>query len=707
MPVDDDDIDDFEELLRDIDRDACEAADAHFEELYDISHGDANSKKHDEDDSLFGSSGEEDPQYALSAQRVGNLKLKLEADASGSFPVSSHSLYCDDRWVLIEKGENSEVYISYENVRDDLKELKRVISYYVLPTTNPFGTIRSYVSSMNYADAFKFVQQYVFEENRVDGSTEGISVISASMLNESLDSCKARGSPHAYNMMFFVVVFWLSLSAQKLVPAEYCVSVKLMEVDTARRRQDVLETIRSTFVGWKPFSEVELGLLLSYACFWIDDAIPVMQNIRVYLESSKLLKRKAYVKLNGDKEFESVLGKKVKGVEIVGFTQRIGVQRQRGVSGQLRTYYPHRYNWRNPFRRAIDRVRNAVFIFFALMTGMRKREMASLKFDNIVKGDDGIWRVHFARYKTSSDPNYFGDADHISIPGYLGDAIEAYKELRLFYGSYSKGYLFQPTCTGVTVNLTDRMLARVGSNVAQEVGVPHLHLHRFRKTIAELLIHESEANIDVIRMIFGHSSYVMTLRYIARNPFLVSSVVETLKEHFAEDFVDVVGAIHTGVYAGDAAHRIADQMQKRPELFTGKVLKTTIMQYVSHLFEGGSSIQIQRTSLGTICMSEVFHERDVLPPCLASASVLIFPVKPDFSNCHIHCTKNVILQSSQHAIEHNIKFYRTILLNRDKLKADAIKELEQKISVNHRLLKELIQSSATTRARSSKDNYND
>lgn len=267
--------------------------------------------------------------------------------------------------------------------------------------------------------------------------------------------------------------------------------------------------------------------------------------------------------------------------------------------------------------------------------------------------------------------------------------------------------MFQPTCTGVTVNLTDRMLARVGSNVAQEVGVPHLHLHRFRKTIAELLIHESEANIDVIRMIFGHSSYVMTLRYIARNPFLVSSVVETLKEHFAEDFVDVVRAIHTGVYAGDAAHRIADQMQKRPELFTGKVLKTTIMQYVSHLFEGGSSIQIQRTSLGTICMSEVFHEQDVLPPCLASASVLIFPVKPDFSNCHIHCTKNVILQSSQHAIEHNIKFYRTILLNRDKLKADAIKELEQKISVNQRLLKELIQSSATTRARSSKDNYND
>lgn len=700
--------DDFDKLMQEIESEAREAAEAYFNDLYETAHGSTNPSADNGDGDALQNLDKDSlsPQgEAYSGQRIGNLKLKLAASPSGDFPVSHLSYYNENKWVLIEGREFSEVAILIHNAREDLQVLKRAISYYFLPATNPFGTIRSFISSKNYADAFKYVQHFVFEANRLDGTAESLSIISAGMLNEALDNSKTQGSAHAYNMLFFYLTFWLALCRQGLIPSEYSLDVDAALVDTASRRQDVLDSISAAFVGWKPYSEEELVSLLDYAYFWIDEAAPVIENIQEYLLSNPQVFSKNYAKPKPDVYFESVLGQKVRGVEIVGFRQSTSIMRYKTKAGDSREYCRINYTWRLMYQYAIDRVRNAVFILFCLMTGMRRRELAPLKFDDVTKGADGVWRVDFARYKTSNDPNYFGDADHISIPDYLGEAIEVYKRLRQFDSNFYKGYIFQPAVGSLELNRTNRMISKVARAAASETGVPQLHIHRFRKTIAELLIHETEANIDVVRMIFGHSSYAMTLRYVARNPFLVSSVVETLKEHFAEDFVDVVRAIHTGIYAGDAAHRIAEQVHKRPDLFGGTVLKTTIMQYVSHLFEGGSPLHIQRTSLGTICLSVAYQDGDKLPPCLSSKSGLIYPAKPDFSNCQIHCNNNIILQGSRHAIEHNIKFYRAILVNGARLKAEVVKELEQKISVNQRLLHELLGSDVKVESGSTKDNY--
>ncbi|KTB56406.1 hypothetical protein AO066_05345 [Pseudomonas fluorescens] len=690
MAVDDAGLDDFDQLMDEIDREARDAAQSYFDELYDTTH--ANSDEHS---TRHGDSEENlDSAVQISTQRKGGLKPKLAASPCGEFPVSSYSYYSEGRWILKPGGKFSEIAILIHNAREDLQDLKRAVSYYFLPSTNPFGTIRSFVSSQNYADAFKYVQRYVFEENRLDGSAHSISLISADMLNQALDDAKALGSPHAYNMLFFYLGFWIALSAQGLIPDEYCLDVQASSIDTAVRRQDVVDSINAAFVGWKPYSEDELIALLDYAFFWLDKAVPVIEGVQGYLSSVPATMQRNYSYSGKNKEFESILNKEVDGVVIVGFSRSVSTSQVKSEgSDKIYVYRRYNYSWRLKYQYAVDRVRNAVLILFCLMTGMRRKELAPLKFEDVVKGKDGVWRVFFARYKTSSDPNYSGDADHITIPEYLGQAIESYKRLRVFGGNYLKGYLFQPTIGSLETNRTNKMISKAVRAAARETGVPQLHIHRFRKTIAELLIHETEANIDVIRMIFGHSSFIMTLRYIARNPFLVESVVETLKEHFAEDFIDVVHAIHTGVYAGDAAHRIADQMSKRPELFTGTVLKTTVMQYVKHLFEGGSSFHIQRTSLGTICLTQTFHEHDKLPPCLVFSSDLIFPARPDFSRCQIQCEKNVILQGSKEAIVHNIKFYRTLLGNGTALKAEAFRELQQKLAVNEQLLRELSSTS--------------
>ena len=67
------------------------------------------------------------------------------------------------------------------------------------------------------------------------------------------------------------------------------------------------------------------------------------------------------------------------------------------------------------------------------------------------------------------------------------------------------------------------------------------------------------------------------------------------------------------------------------------------------------------------------------------------------SNCHIKCSQNLILERSRDAIEHNIRFYRTILKSRSTLKSAAVHELEMKISVNEDLLLRLESSAGSGR----------
>lgn len=390
MAVDDAGLDDFDQLMDEIDREARDAAQSYFDELYDTTH--ANSDEHS---TRHGDSEENlDSAVQISTQRKGGLKPKLAASPCGEFPVSSYSYYSEGRWILKPGGKFSEIAILIHNAREDLQDLKRAVSYYFLPSTNPFGTIRSFVSSQNYADAFRYVQRYVFEENRLDGSAHSIPLISTDMLNQALDDAKVLGSPHAYNMLFFYLGFWIALSAQGLIPDEYCLDVQASSIDTAVRRQDVVDSINAAFVGWKPYSEDELIALLDYAFFWLDKAVPVIEGIQGYLSSVPATMQRNYSYSGKNKEFESILNKEVDGVVIVGFSRSVSTSQVKSEgSDKIYVYRRYNYSWRLKYQYAVDRVRNAVLILFCLMTGMRRKELAPLKFEDVVKGKDGVWRV--------------------------------------------------------------------------------------------------------------------------------------------------------------------------------------------------------------------------------------------------------------------------------------------------------------------------
>lgn len=666
-----DDEDSFEAILAEIEQEACDAADAYFDDLYEASHAGAEVGSRSTD---------------------GGLLKKLAISPDGNFPVSEYSTYNQLHWVLLRAEGFTDVEVRIDSAREDLQDLKRSLCYHLIPHFHPIGTIRSFRSTAVYEQGFRYVQRHIFETNFLGASPEHLDVITAGVLNAALDDARDSGVMRAYWLLFFHINFWLYLSSEKLIPEGFRLKVDLDDVDTIERRKDIQGFIRATFVGWKPFTEGELRDLLSYAFFWIDKGMPVIRDVLAYCIAKPDTLKHFYYKNDGrDYEFEQVLGAKVDGVEVVGFSYTKGIVNSKG--GRHYRYDRHQYTWRRYFQLAVDRVRNAIFILFCLMTGLRRRELASLTFDDIYKSkSDGKWWLSFVRYKTSDDPNYFGEADEIPLPDYLGDAIESYKQLRQFDRYMLKGYLFQPIISNRELNKADRMIDKVATNLSVEVGVDGLHIHRFRKTIAEILINKSERNFDIIRMLFGHRSYIMGLRYISRNPFLVSSVVETLKEHFAKDFVEILQSIHSGVYAGKAANDLAGRVAGRPDIFVGKLLKLTVLDYVTHMFEGGGGFLVQRTTLSTFCMSGLIHQGESLPPCLANRSNLIYPANPDVSNCQIHCSRNMVLGSAQGSIEQNLKFYRTIKASSKKLTHAALFELDNKISVNEKLLDELLNS---------------
>lgn len=669
--------DSLQSILDEIEGAAREAADCYFADLYSASHNPADKPP---------------------AQSVGRLVEKLAIDPDGDFPVSEHSSYCESRWVLLRSEGFRDVSVRFDSVRADLQGLKRALCYYLLPPFHPMGTIQSFRSSETYAQAFGYLEKYLFEANYLSSTPDHLGLVTAGMLNSALDTARDSGVSRAYTLLYFHINLWILLSSERLLPEGFCIDVDLKDVDTLQRREDIQMLVRSKFVGWKPFSEDELRDLLSYAFYWIDKGLPVIADVLAYCSVRPDTGKKYYIR-TGEKDlaFENVLGRKINGMEIVGFTCTPFRITQKSSSGRDLYYDAFRYTWRRHYQYAVDRVRNAISILFFLMTGLRKRELAPLKFEDVYrKESDGLWYLSFVRFKTSADANYFGEVDEIPLPAYLGNAIDSYRKLRE-YGRYMlKGYIFQPITPSHELNLTDRMIEKLASALAREVGVDGIHAHRFRKTIAEILINKSERNLDLVRMLFGHRSYTMGLRYIARNPFLVSSVVETLKEHFAQDFVDILQSVSSGVYAGEAANKLATQVCGRPELFVGKLLKTTIYQYVTHMFEGGEAYFVQRTALSTFCMSGLIYKMEELPPCLAGRTNLVYPASPDASNCQISCPRNLVLGSAASSIEQNLRFYRAIKSQADKLSHAALLELDKKIDINERMLEELSQQKGLT-----------
>lgn len=625
-------------------------------------------------------------------QTESTLLKKLELYPDGDFPISKYSLYRDPSWIIFKEEDGSAIRINFENLPAPLVAVKKSIMYHLIPEFAPFAGVRAYSTSRTHSQKYSVLVQYVLFDNHLTGDAESLSFISGKLLNDALDRAKESEAFTHYHVLFQQIRFWISLSTQQFIPVEHRIQVPATAVDTPERKKDVLNHFNGSIASWEPFREADLKKMIEYASFWTEKAMPSLQEVAKFAQSKGYLnvKTKTITRYQTDAELEQNLNLTIDGKEIVKVKK---TERSYETSGCF-----WNYSWYSSALRSLDDIRCAIYILVALVTGLRVSEIDVLEFKHVILGKDGRFKLQVTRYKTSNDPNYKGDTTFIPLPRFVGRKIKGYEELRNSLNAFREGYLFQSVISTRKVKKQSSVrIEHITQKIEEDLGIDRVHTHRFRKTIAEILINRNERNVDIIRLLFGHASYAMTLRYIGRNPYIVQSVAQAIEKNYIEEFTGIISAVKNSSSSGDGAKRILDKISARPEAFSGKQLKVTIFTYVTHLLSSGEPLFIHRTAVGTYCVSTELYSSPSLPPCLTYHKGIVKDALPDPLFCDPSCPHAVIVGKAQKALKDNVDFYQRILTEAEATLTETSKAMLRKKVIENSKHLERLQSSEQLR----------
>lgn len=603
-----------------------------------------------------------------------SLRNRLIA-SGGDFSMIGENTYLSPVWKLPQTsgGTPNNVYFNADSMESNA--LKRALIFHTLREYCPTGRIRSYATARATGFNYGRFEQFIFVDNHLTASPADIKLISMPLIRAALDKARNDPTKSMFAKLCKMLRHWILLSDNKLIPEELCLEVTLSEFYTPELRNELMgRMFQGSLSSWIPYSEDDLQAMTEYSLFWLEEVTPRLVQLRSYLIESGVSEHRDGITTRFEPltEFEKLTDIEINGTLVMRTHARKHIKDGKTAFS---------YSWMRQYGRALNQIRNAVFILVALVTGARKSELAPLKFSHLYKADNGEYWLKIRRFKTSDNPT-IGDEDELPIPQFVGDAIRKLEELRDI-GPFKKGgWIFQSNDPQNKIKKTSPHIVQwVIKSLRKALPIDRLHCHRFRKTIAEILINRDERNIDIIRALFGHRSYSMTLQYISRNPLMVRTVALAIEQNYTRDFHEIVAGIKYGGHSGEAAKRIRAQMDERPEAFTGKQLKVSLMSYISHLLASGEKIFVRRTAVGSFCLSGENYSSENVPPCLVGRPVANDNYMPDTSNCQPDCKKVVVIESAKQALIDNITFYTTLLdASRGKLSSVAERELNRRIA---------------------------
>jgi len=608
---------------------------------------------------------------------VSELMMKLDS-SDGWFPVSSVSCYRDTFWRLDGPLHSTKIRISFDSGIVGGNDLKRALSYYMLPENSLMGGTKSNRTAILYSQDFGLIEKYLLADNNLDASMPHLRMISSRLVNQAMDKIRDQDNAGNYFGFYKIMKLWILLSDQQLIPAEFRIYVPLDKLEVLDRRREISESLKATLSTWVSFSEEDLGHLMEYALFWLEKVPPELEKIEpAIIEMNENSSRRRKTVVDRDPALEDSFRVVVEGKTVM----ELNCSRfhSKGRAPQWR------YTWKANYATALDHMRAALLILIALVTGARASELAPLSITDITNdkpdGSGDYW-LRIVRWKTADDPTYNGEIEYLPLPRFVAECALTYHRLGNVGRGTERHWLFQSNRSDNTkATLTPQMLRGIVLQLSEDLPVERIHLHRFRKTIAEILIHQDERNLDLIRALFGHKTFKMTMQYIARNPAMVRCVAASIEQSYTEELHDVITQIKYGAYSGAVAQRIAHQIQDKPSDFEVGQLRISLLDYVSNLLVGGEPLFVRRTAVGTYCVTAEQFDLDNLPPCIQGRDFGDELPRPDPTNCHYECRKIVVLEKARASLEDNIKFYQRIL---DKTGANlpdrTRREIEKKVT---------------------------
>lgn len=533
---------------------------------------------------------------------------------------------------------------------------------------------------MHYSHSFTHLERYLFSANHLSAKKQHLLKINSRILNAALDEAREH-SAKRYHQLFRLIKLWILLSEQQLIPQDLRIKIPLESVATQERKQDISDRLKNEMQQWTSFSEEDLCHLMEYALFWLEKVAPELVKLEAPIARISRYTKSRMALSKRDAELEASFRVCVDGETIMSLNCFEAIVQNR--------YTVFRYTYKDNFADVMNHIRNAIFIMIALVTGARASELTPLSASDITndKADgSGDYWIRIIRWKTADDPTYNGEVEFLPLPRFVAESTLLYNRLANFGRATPRHWLFESNRVGTPKStVTPQTLTPIINQLREELPIDRLHVHRFRKTIAEILINRDERNLDLIRALFGHKTFKMTMQYIARNPALVRCVAAAIEVSYTEELHDIITQINYGAYSGLVAERIAQQITEKPMdfPFKGNELRITLIEFVTNLLEGGEPLFIKRTAIGTYCVTAEHFEPGNYPPCIQGRVFDDGAARPDPTNCHYECRKIVVLEKARGALEGNIKFYQRIIDHSNEgnseIPAKTLRELQRKV----------------------------
>ncbi|MCB5460142.1 tyrosine-type recombinase/integrase [Vibrio lentus] len=576
----------------------------------------------------------------------------------------------DDLW-KIQYSQSEHILLNFERMFNrgsladykDLATLVKILTYYEFPKLINLS-ISSWQTTYCHFNGFANAAKHFFCE-RGFTSTGMFSNLTIEQCHDYIDEClqliknKVRGGHNRLTGALLFFDKWAELTERGLLPIDFRLEYDKYTIVSNEKRSEIFNLKEEVSDIWTPLEADIIKPVFDEASRYIRDFAPTI------IHCSNLLRNRTRrgeaqaldtVREDGRTKglYKTLLNIPVPelsdGVKIFNFVPTTKKVASKG--------YARGWQYRTTIditevRPALIKLKRCCIFIIGLFTGLRRREIAALKA-NATYQKNGSMYLDIVRFKTAADSDVEGQADSIPVPNIVANAIDVLIEL---FDDNRKNldseYLL------VTDIITKKRYEKIKlSTVAKDIrylveeitGVDYAHPHQLRKSIAWLLISRSETNVDLIRQLFGHKSYGMTLRYIMRNELMVASVIELLEHNYTEDLKDIFEAISNSKTSGDLSDKIKKRMEEQQ--YKGQVLVTDIELYVRESLKAGVPLYVSRVPIGGFCMKS--GKNDTLPPCMEKTGVS----KPSVDFCDYKRCKHLIFNEESVAnLYSQIRYY--------------------------------------------------
>ncbi|MEZ8985683.1 integrase [Vibrio cyclitrophicus FF160] len=601
-------------------------------------------------------------------------RINLDED----FEIDYGNLFYDQKWTInIDPSET--LSMNFERIKTngdtkyhhDLITLVRMMTYYSFPKkvkltlSSWYSTDTMFSAYITIANTFLIPKGYITKEILSNLTLEQCQ----NHLNKLMSLAKIKQPSSKQRLVSYCVFFdhWIYLSEKKYLPEKFRTQFKASELISKEKRKEITSIISDVTDPWTPLGAEVIEDCYKHAVKYIEvysTTIVKCHNLirtRARLGTAKGARRTyGLIRKDGKTKNTFEVLKKMNvpeisdGIKLFNFIPKTKRVRTLG----------YKSGWQDRTYIKIDEVRPEVIILkracifiIGLFTGLRRREIANLKAIEPFY-ENGTWNLNIIRFKTSDEPIEKGEPDIIPIPDIVVKAVNVL--LKLFEVQRTQlesDYLITVdivTKKGFKKAKNDTITKDITGYIRDITGIADGFPHRLRKSIAWLLISRSEANTDLIRQLFGHKSFGMTLRYILRNHLMAQGILELLEHNYTEDLKEILDEIASNSTSG----KLSDLIKSRicSQKYKGQILLTDVEIFIKESLASGVPLFVSKIPIGGFCLRS--GETKKIPPCMVKSG----RNNPNIDFCNYkECDHIIHTDESKINIYKQIEYYQKLL----------------------------------------------